>query len=237
MNCGAYSTVAKKTADISSTVRQAERNSTLRNTSAGTSALCPHPRLDQGEGDDEQDRDGEHRDHAGVAEAPVGGLVEGEQHQQQAGRQRDDARVVDPLGLHLRTRLMDLEPGDEDREGRDRDVEEEDPAPAQRVGEHPAEQRAHRVADTRGAEDQPSRQPGLGLRQRRVGHAEDRRPHQRAADPHAHPGGDQPRRVLGDPPSSEKPANRALPTKKARRRPNRSASRPPVTIAIPNTRQ
>ncbi len=39
------------------------------------------------------------------------------------------------------------------------------------------------------------------------------------------------------PPSSENPANRALPTKKARRRPNRSASRPPVTIAIPNTRQ
>ena len=39
MNCGAYSTVAKKTADIRSTVRQAERNSTLRNTSAGTRAL------------------------------------------------------------------------------------------------------------------------------------------------------------------------------------------------------
>ena len=50
----------------------------------------PHPRLDQGEGDHEQDRHREHRDHAGVAEAPVGRLVEGQQGQEQPGRQRDD---------------------------------------------------------------------------------------------------------------------------------------------------
>ena len=199
MNCGAYSTVAKKTADISSTARQAERNSMLRNTSAGTRALSLIRGSIRANATMRRRRDGEHRDHAGVAEAPVGGLVEGEQHQQQPGRQRDDARVVDPLILHLRSRLMDLEPGDEDGEGRDRDVEEEDPAPAQLVGEHPAEQRAHRVADPGGAQDQPTRQPGLRLRQGRVGHAEDRRPDQRAADPHAHPGGDQPRRVLGYP--------------------------------------
>jgi hypothetical protein len=35
-------------------------------------------------------------------------------------------------------------------------------------------------------------------------------------------------------PSSEKPANSAAPMKKTRRRPNTSARRPPVTIAIPN---
>ena len=39
------------------------------------------------------------------------------------------------------------------------------------------------------------------------------------------------------PPSSEKPAKSAEPTKNARRRPNRSARRPPVTIAMPKTRQ
>ena len=38
MNWGAYSTVAKNTADISRTVRQAERNSAFRNTAAGTRA-------------------------------------------------------------------------------------------------------------------------------------------------------------------------------------------------------
>ena len=39
------------------------------------------------------------------------------------------------------------------------------------------------------------------------------------------------------PPSSEKPAKITEPTKNARRLSNMSASRPPVTIAIPNTRQ
>src|SRR5436190_7104557 len=39
------------------------------------------------------------------------------------------------------------------------------------------------------------------------------------------------------PPSSENPAKIAVPTKNVPRRPNRSARRPPVTIAIPKTRQ
>ena len=37
------------------------------------------------------------------------------------------------------------------------------------------------------------------------------------------------------PPSTDIVTKIAVPTKKARRRPNRSASLPPVTISIPNT--
>ena len=37
------------------------------------------------------------------------------------------------------------------------------------------------------------------------------------------------------PPSSEKPAKNAAPTKKMRLRPNMSASRPPVTMSTPKT--
>ena len=37
------------------------------------------------------------------------------------------------------------------------------------------------------------------------------------------------------PPSTEKPAKIAEPTKKIRRRPKRSASRPPVTMRTPKT--
>src|SRR6185295_17479214 len=97
-------------------------------------------------------------DHAGVAEPPVSGLVERHQDQEQAGRERDDARIVDSLAAYLRSRLMDLEPGDEDRESRDRDVEIEDPAPAQLIGENAAEQRSHGVADPGRPQDQSTGQ-------------------------------------------------------------------------------
>ena len=55
----------------------------------------------------------------------------------------------------------------------------------------PADQGSRGVADPGGAEDEPAGQPGPILRQRRIGHAEDRGPHQRPADAHQHSHRDQ----------------------------------------------
>ena len=129
-------------------------------------------------------------DHPPVAPAPVHGLIEGEQEEDEAAGEGRHPGVVDPLLREL-LRLVDVAPGHEHREGGDRDVDDEDPAPVERLGEGAAEQRADGVADAGDAEDQPAGEAGLRFRQRRERHPEDRRPHQRAADAHADPGADQ----------------------------------------------
>ncbi len=105
--------------------------------------------------------------------------------------------VVDPPLARLRLLDVDQHVGDEHREDRDRDVEEEDPAPAEGVGEDAADQRSDGVAEAGGAEDDPAGQARFLFRQDREGHAEDRRPHQRPADPHQGAAGDQPGLRLG----------------------------------------
>ena len=86
--------------------------------------------------------------------------------------------------------LMDLEVGDDDRERRDRDVEHEDPAPAQ-LAERAADQRADGIAEPGDAEDQRAREARPRCRESGEGHAEDRRPHHRAADRHPDTATDQ----------------------------------------------
>ena len=61
----------------------------------------------------------------------------------------------------------------------------------EQVGERAADQGSRGVADPGGAEDEPAGQPGPILRQRRIGHAEDRGPHQSPADAHQHSHRDQ----------------------------------------------
>ena len=156
------------------------------------------PALDADEGDDQDGREAEHRDHPPVAPAPVDGLIEGEQEEDEAAGEGRHPGVVDPLLREL-LRLVDVAPGHEHREGGDRDVDDEDPAPVERLGEGAAEQRADGVADAGDAEDQPAGQAGLRFRQRRERHAEDRRPHQRAADRPSRPGRRSGRRGRGLP--------------------------------------
>jgi hypothetical protein len=62
--------------------------------------------------------------------------------------------------------------GDADREERDRHVEEEDPAPAQLLGEGAAEERADGVAEPGGADDDPAGEARLLFGQQLVGHAD-----------------------------------------------------------------
>jgi hypothetical protein len=87
--------------------------------------------------------------------------------------------------------LVDLAPGHEHRDRRHRDVEGEDRAPVEELGEDAADQRPDRVADSSDAEDQATRQPRLRLRQRGKRHPQDRWPHQGPANAHADPGPDQ----------------------------------------------
>lgn len=157
----------------------------------------PGAPLDRHEGGERDRRQGEQADHPRVAEAPVVDLVEGDEQGNETDRDRRDAGIVDPLLAGVRLCHLDQAIGDQHREGRDRHVEKEDPAPAERVGEHAADQRPDRVAEAGGADDDPARQPRLVFGQQRVGHAQDRRPHQGAADPHQGPSRDQPGLALG----------------------------------------
>ena len=80
----------------------------------------------------------------------VGALVEREEKREDAGREDGDAAVVDLALAALRLVSGDHPPGDEDAERGDRQIEEEDPAPAQAVGQHAAEQRADGIAEAGG---------------------------------------------------------------------------------------
>ena len=88
--------------------------------------------LDRHEGEHEDRRQDQQADHSRVAPAPVGDLVEGDQQRDEPDRERRDPGVVDPVVGVLGLLDVDQEVGDDDREDRDRHVEEEDPAPAER---------------------------------------------------------------------------------------------------------
>ncbi len=146
--------------------------------------VAPHPPLDRDERDEEHGEDEDGQDNPPVAPAPVGRLIEREQEREQRDRERDDPAVVDPFPSVAGVGLVNLPPRHEHGEGGDREVHEEDSAPTDVLGEDAAGERADRLPDPRRSEDQPSRDPRLALRDRGVGHAEDRRPHQRPADAH-----------------------------------------------------
>ena len=93
---------------------------------------------------------------------------------------------------------MDLGQGDGEGEGGDRDVEEEDRAPADLVGEQAADQGADGVSEPCDAEDQTAGEGGALGGNGGEGHAEDRRPHETATDSHSDAHRDQLLSVLGE---------------------------------------
>ena len=164
--------------------RHAEAKARFPRTSAGDQRLSAGAPLDQDEGDEGHRTDREEAEDQRIGPAAVGAFVEGEQDREQPDRQRGDAAIVDPPVGGGRLVLRHDPPGDEHGEGGDRQVEEEDPAPAEGVGQRAAEQRPDGVAETGGAEDQAAGKPRPARRQEGIGHAEDRRPHHRPADAH-----------------------------------------------------
>jgi hypothetical protein len=165
--------------------------------SRGTSARSPTRRSVIANAASRDHAEAEQRQHARVGPAPVGRLIERQQQRDQAGRERRHADVVEPLVGPAAAALADVAPGDQAGQCGDRQVGEQDPAPAQRVGEHAADQRPGRVAEAGRPDDQRARERGPLGRQDVVGHAEHGGPHQRAADPHQRSAGDQPELVLG----------------------------------------
>ena len=154
------------------------------------------PPLVDRKGHEQQNAEREQPEDARIAPTPVGHLVEGHEQRDQADRQAGDARVVDALAPGVGFRFVDRAPGGEAGERGNGQVEVHDRPPAQRLGERAAEKRSGRVAETGHTDDQTARQPRLVLGQDVVGHAQRRRPHDRAPDAHQRPAGDQPELVL-----------------------------------------
>ena len=86
----------------------------------------------------------------------------------QAGGHRDRARQVDAALAVRRPGLGHVADREQRRGDADRDVDEEDPLPAEQVGQHAAEQQAERAAARRDrAPDAERLRPVLALRERR----------------------------------------------------------------------
>ena len=223
----------KNTADIRSTVTQAEVKRRFAAMSAGMSAagISIQPDLAAMISPVDSASIAITRQ---LAPTPISGLVEREQQDQQASRERRDAAVVDPALLDAGRGLVHLGGGDRHGERGDRHVEEEDPAPAELVGEKPAQQRAERVADAGDAEDDPAREPGAGGGKRGERHPEDRRPHQRAADAHPDASGDQPADLLRSAVEEGEGGEDRRPDEEDAPAPEHVSEAPPVTITMPN---
>ena len=147
--------------------------------------------LDDHEGHQQHDARREQREDARVGPAPVGHLVEREQQRDSAARQR-----ATPGSRSLARRPR--------RGSRDlRQVTKQASAAIGRLTKKiqrqlsasvssAAEQRAGRVAEARPTPMISPPASAACLGEDRVGHAEDRRPHHRAADAHQGAAGDQP---------------------------------------------
>ncbi len=144
--------------------------------------------------------DREQADHARRPPAPGVALDQREHQRRQPDRQRGDAGEVDlaranASALSSRDSLR-REQRHDDREDRDRHVQEEDRLPADVLHEQPAEHRADRERHRRHARPRADRAPAL-LRRERVGDDRQRRRHHEArSDSLDGAEGDQPRVAL-----------------------------------------
>ncbi len=113
--------------------------------------------------------------------------------------QGGDAAVVEALPRCHRLVVRDGPPSGDGGETGDRQIDEEDPAPAERLGEGPADEWPDGVAETSGGDHQSTGEAGTRLGQEVEGQAEDGRPHHGAADPHQSAEDDQRQRVGSEP--------------------------------------
>ncbi len=169
------------------------------------------------------------------APAPRVGLDQREHERGQADRQRRDAGEVDLARRRLVARLVRGEQRHDDRDDRDRDVDEEDRAPADVLGQPAAEQRAERERDRRHARPGADRLAALGGRER-VG--DDRQRRRASSAPRRGPAPRARRRAsprsARSRSSPSATANTTTPIRKTLRRPKMSPSRPPVTSSTAN---
>jgi hypothetical protein len=181
------------------------------------------------EGGDQRRGDREPSQRPARGPAPAVGLDQREHERDRP--ERDCHRpvgVVPALRGLLRAALRDDPLSQRQHEGADQHVNEEDPAPAQHLDDHPAEQQPHGPAGSR--DRAPDREGAVALRPLGKGREDDRQRRgrdQRAAQPLQTPSDQQHALGLRDPRRCEPPEKSAIPATKSSRRPSRSASRPP----------
>ncbi len=140
-------------------------------------------------------------------------------------------REVEPLFLRHVARLVDQQVARRDAEHADRDVDEEDPAPAEVLGEETADERADRQRERGDARPDPDRHPALARRERGRDDRERRGVHQRGTDALDDAPGDQRLPLSASPQKRDAIVKITIPITKMRRRPSMSASFPPVSIS------
>ncbi len=118
----------------------------------------------------------------------------------QSRRTESRGRVCEPYALLARgvPRLVDEDPRRKHSRNAHGDVDEEDPAPADVLGEQAAEERADRERERRDPRPDPDRRSALPRREGRGDDRERRRVHQRRADPPRGARGNQGRRVASE---------------------------------------
>jgi hypothetical protein len=109
-------------------------------------------------------------------------LDEGVAQREERKARRDETRQVDALLVRRVARLLDDEERDDDADHADRDVDEEDPVPADVVHDEPADEGADRERESRDAGPDADRLAALPRRERRRDDRERRRVHQRRTD-------------------------------------------------------
>ena len=133
-----------------------------------------------------------------------------EDEPEERAREADQPAAVEPRRLRVGD-VRDQRQRQRHRRRPDRHVDEEDPLPAEDLGDKAAGQRPdrNRAADRRA----PGRDRGAALRSRELlaDQGKRRREHRRPADPLDRAGGDQQRHVASDPAEREAAVNRTMP--------------------------
>ena len=157
--------------------------------------------------------------------------VDEQQHPAGDQHRSDRVEVREPAAAPLA--LDQPEDGREHERARDR-VDEHHPPPARAIGQQPAEQdTGGRREPTDAAPDAERRVSVLPLPELRRQDRERGRKRQRRAEALGKSRADEHARALASPPTSEEVPMSTMPLTRTRRRPSRSASRPPSSMKPP----
>ena len=120
------------------------------------------------------------------------------------------------------------QPGADHQDDADRHVDEEHPPPVEEAGEDPAGEYSDRRSARRGRRPRTEGSPALAwVGERRHQDAQGGRGEDGTADPLGGAGGNEPAPALGQPTDQAEEVKTPRPIMKTRRRPKRSAARPP----------
>ena len=208
--------------------RVGRRSCRERNSRSGISgALAIRPSSNE-EREQQRDADADRQQRRRVAPAGAVGAHDSEHERRETERGRERAAEVEVAGGVLVATLEQHPLCEEGRGQTDRQVDEEDPAPAQGVGDDAAEQHAGRAAGAaHGAPDADRTVAFGGLRECAGEDRQRSRRNDRGGEALHQSRGDQHGPVSARPQAREAREKSTRPNTKTLRRPSRSAARPP----------